>query len=191
MVNDAAAGEQAEPSTMQVGPQTDDDGERARSTTAHEPQTAAMTVDSTKQAAQLPFEDGGAPDGPPPTTTPEQLAQQLANLKVDAPTAARTTTSRTRRLSAEREPSRADGAVEEEWLLKEIFWPPLPPSPSDPVDTSSRHPAGFVVDPCLKVKIVCQNENGPCSLIALCESPTEAISQRKDAYWGSVFQATF
>ncbi|KAK4052011.1 hypothetical protein OIO90_004541 [Microbotryomycetes sp. JL221] len=49
---------------------------------------------------------------------------------------------------------------EEEWPLKQIAWPPLPPPPSDSFgQMTSMEPS---------VKIVCQNANGPCSLIALC-----------------------
>lgn len=36
------------------------------------------------------------------------------------------------------------------------------------VTTASSSEPGFSTDPNLKVKIICQNENGPCSLIALC-----------------------
>ncbi|KAK4050307.1 hypothetical protein OIV83_003628 [Microbotryomycetes sp. JL201] len=50
--------------------------------------------------------------------------------------------------------------VEEEWPLKQIAWPPLPPPPSDSQGQTSA------IEPF--VKIVCQNANGPCSLIALC-----------------------
>jgi hypothetical protein len=56
--------------------------------------------------------------------------------------------------------------VDEEWLLKSIHWPPLPPSPSDYVDTrpSDRMKTGGMV------RIILQNGNGPCSLLALCEN---------------------
>ncbi|GAA5898823.1 uncharacterized protein JCM6883_003437 [Sporobolomyces salmoneus] len=51
---------------------------------------------------------------------------------------------------------------EEEWLLKSIAWPPLPPRPAD-----SSTSQGFETSE-LRVKIIQQNRNGPCSLIALC-----------------------
>ncbi|GAA5950077.1 hypothetical protein JCM3765_004186 [Sporobolomyces pararoseus] len=51
---------------------------------------------------------------------------------------------------------------EEEWLLKSIAWPPLPPRPA-----SSANAQGFETSE-LRVKIIQQNRNGPCSLIALC-----------------------
>ncbi|GAA6017917.1 hypothetical protein JCM11491_001215 [Sporobolomyces phaffii] len=51
---------------------------------------------------------------------------------------------------------------EEEWLLKSIAWPPLPPRPA-----SSAEVQGFETSE-LRVKIIQQNRNGPCSLIALC-----------------------
>ncbi|KAM0786378.1 hypothetical protein ACM66B_001846 [Microbotryomycetes sp. NB124-2] len=50
--------------------------------------------------------------------------------------------------------------AEEEWPLKQIAWPPLPPPPSD------SHGETTAIEQF--VKIVCQNANGPCSLIALC-----------------------
>lgn len=70
--------------------------------------------------------------------------------------------------------------TEEEWYLKEIAWPPLPPRPSDERDAEGGS------GPTIKVRsvpllshdeadddaeqIICQNKNGPCSLIALCSS---------------------
>jgi hypothetical protein len=55
--------------------------------------------------------------------------------------------------------------VDEEWLLKSIHWPPLPPSPSDYVDTrpSDRMKTRGMI------RIILQNGNGPCSLLALCK----------------------
>ncbi|GAA5932408.1 MINDY family deubiquitinase [Sporobolomyces koalae] len=60
--------------------------------------------------------------------------------------------------------ARTDAASEEneeEWLLKSIQWPPLPPRPS-----SSPTQSFETSD--LRTKIIQQNRNGPCSLIALC-----------------------
>ncbi|GAA5984961.1 hypothetical protein JCM5350_000079 [Sporobolomyces pararoseus] len=61
-------------------------------------------------------------------------------------------------------PSRSEPpeAQEEEWLLKSIAWPPLPPRPAESTNTQ-----GFETSE-LRVKIIQQNRNGPCSLIALC-----------------------
>lgn len=50
---------------------------------------------------------------------------------------------------------------EEEWYLKPIPWPPLPPIPS-----SSRNATLFSQGPI--TQIITQNMNGPCSLIAIC-----------------------
>ncbi|KAK4703028.1 ubiquitin carboxyl-terminal hydrolase MINDY-1/2, partial [Phenoliferia sp. Uapishka_3] len=50
---------------------------------------------------------------------------------------------------------------EEEWILKEISWPPLPPPPS-----AERNGADLDAGP--TIRIITQNRNGPCSLIALC-----------------------
>ena len=50
---------------------------------------------------------------------------------------------------------------EEEWPLKSIAFPPLPPPPSSTeghIETSGP-----------TIKVICQNLNGPCSFIALCE----------------------
>ncbi|GAA6062238.1 hypothetical protein JCM10212_000817 [Sporobolomyces blumeae] len=55
----------------------------------------------------------------------------------------------------------AQDEPEEEWMLKSIAWPPLPPRPA----ASAQH--GFETSE-LRVKIIQQNRNGPCSLIALC-----------------------
>ncbi|KAL8280292.1 hypothetical protein RQP46_007209 [Phenoliferia psychrophenolica] len=49
---------------------------------------------------------------------------------------------------------------EEEWILKEIAWPPLPPPPS--AESNGALGAGPTI------RIITQNRNGPCSLIALC-----------------------
>ncbi|KAI5480015.1 hypothetical protein MNV49_001980 [Pseudohyphozyma bogoriensis] len=52
--------------------------------------------------------------------------------------------------------------VEEEWPLKEIPWPPLPPPPS----ISHNNGAELFEGP--TIRVICQNLNGPCSLIAVC-----------------------
>ncbi|KDE05480.1 hypothetical protein MVLG_04169 [Microbotryum lychnidis-dioicae p1A1 Lamole] len=59
------------------------------------------------------------------------------------------------------QPNRAshqDQEQEEQWLLKTIVWPPLPPTPSGYESSSNLQ----------TIKIICQNLNGPCSFIALC-----------------------
>lgn len=58
-------------------------------------------------------------------------------------------------------PRRRDTELEEQWPLKSIAWPPLPPPPSG--EHSDIVPSGS------HIKVICQNRNGPCSLIALCE----------------------
>lgn len=115
---------------------------------------------------------------PAASPTPEDLARQLAGFTVAAQQP-----RRVERHTQEQEQQEQ----EEEWLLKEIHWPPLPPTPAaasapPPPTTRSLGPRvqgsatasssepGFSTDPALKVKIICQNENGPCSLIALCTS---------------------
>lgn len=49
-----------------------------------------------------------------------------------------------------------EGETEERWYMKRIYWPPLP-----------RLPSGHQAD-LPSVRIICQNRNGPCSLLALC-----------------------
>ncbi|GAA5916334.1 hypothetical protein JCM6882_001084 [Rhodosporidiobolus microsporus] len=122
----------------------------------------------------------------PAPSSPEDLARQLASFTVPSspppppPPASSSTTGPPlpSRPSAPAPPcSGAAPAVaspekkddeeeqEEEWPLKEILWPPLPPTPEA---AEAGATSGFEVDPRLRVKIVCQNRNGPCSLIALC-----------------------
>lgn len=48
-------------------------------------------------------------------------------------------------------------SAEEEWFLKTITWPPFPPTPSG---EPTAH---------MTTRIIMQNLNGPCSLIALCK----------------------
>ena len=124
---------------------------------------------------------------PAASPTPEDLARQLAGFTVAAqqpPTATATATATAPRRVEPHTQMQEQPEQEEEWLLKEIHWPPLPPTPaaaSAPPPTTSLGPQvqgsatassgpGFSTDPALKVKIICQNENGPCSLIALCTS---------------------
>lgn len=58
--------------------------------------------------------------------------------------------------------------IEEEWSLKAINWPPLPPPPSSEntnelgISRIVEYSEGPVI------KVITQNLNGPCSLIALC-----------------------
>lgn len=140
-------------------------------------------------------ERAGATMGSPSaaaSTTPQELARQLAGFKV-APASSSSSPSpspsgppvlptRPGEVASLPGPSPADGRggvreaeLEEEWHLKEIHWPPLPPTPSSSADsavtlppTGTRLRSSLTTDPGLKVKIICQNENGPCSLIALC-----------------------
>ncbi|TNY20148.1 hypothetical protein DMC30DRAFT_332814, partial [Rhodotorula diobovata] len=63
---------------------------------------------------------------------------------------------------------RQEEEVEEEWALKSIAWPPLPPTPLESGAGETVQAHGFETDERLRVRIVCQNANGPCSLIALC-----------------------
>ncbi|GAA5976746.1 hypothetical protein JCM10908_005616 [Rhodotorula pacifica] len=124
------------------------------------------------------YKDGAEPAA----LTAEDLARQLAGFKVtqtDSQTATTSTppalpsrATTTESPSAPHPQSAPEEAPEEEWLLKEIHWPPLPPTPAsfhgdDATLARAPRPA-FTLDPNLKVKIICQNENGPCSLIALC-----------------------
>ncbi|GAA6018861.1 hypothetical protein JCM10207_000266 [Rhodosporidiobolus poonsookiae] len=88
-----------------------------------------------------------------PAPSPEDLARQLSTFALPASPSAH---------DSHPPPSEP----EEEWPLKEIFWPPLPPTPSDTPEGQVQH--SFDVAPGLKVRVICQNKNGPCSLIALC-----------------------
>ncbi|GJN87107.1 hypothetical protein Rhopal_000052-T1 [Rhodotorula paludigena] len=95
------------------------------------------------------------PDDPasPPSAapvSPEDLARQLADFRVGL-----------------QQPSAPAEPEEEEWALKSIVWPPLPPTPHAAADGEGRV-QGFETDDRLRVRIICQNQNGPCSLIALC-----------------------
>ncbi|GAA5859372.1 hypothetical protein JCM8547_002004 [Rhodosporidiobolus lusitaniae] len=113
--------------------------------------------------------EGGAPasSSPPPANSSpssEDLARQLSSFSVNpsSPLAPISTTT------ASTVPKVQD-EQEEEWPLKEIFWPPLPPPPALSGTGEVEQGGGtFTVDPRLKVKVICQNRNGPCSLIALC-----------------------
>lgn len=128
-----------------------------------------------------------APEQPPPQITPDDLARQLAGFAVAAQPPPPTETPQPRQVEPHTQAQ--EQQEEEEWLLKEIHWPPLPPTPAaatgsapppptslgmemqgSAVTTASSSEPGFSTDPNLKVKIICQNENGPCSLIALCTS---------------------
>ncbi|GAA5921337.1 hypothetical protein JCM3775_003000 [Rhodotorula graminis] len=101
----------------------------------------------------------------PAPASPQDLARQLASFRVQPP-ASESPANPTERDVVERE-----GQVdEEEWLLKTIAFPPLPPTPleASPDDGDVSHHHGFGTDERLRVRVVCQNANGPCSLIALC-----------------------
>ncbi|BGP38295.1 hypothetical protein JCM10450v2_002241 [Rhodotorula kratochvilovae] len=98
------------------------------------------------------------PRSAPPPVTPEDLARQLADFRVAPPAPP----LHSQPFAAPQQPE------EEEWLLKSIAWPPLPPTPYE-ASTGDVGPAqGFETDERLQVRIICQNANGPCSLIALC-----------------------
>lgn len=59
----------------------------------------------------------------------------------------------------------AEEEEEDRWLLKRIAWPPLPPRPSAEQGGEDQ---GMETMGQPTVAIVCQNKNGPCSLLALC-----------------------
>ncbi|KAL7339986.1 hypothetical protein BJY59DRAFT_217645 [Rhodotorula toruloides] len=95
----------------------------------------------------------------PPPTSPEDLARQLADFSIPSSTPS---SSQPAEPQTQEEP-------EEEWLLKSILWPPLPPPPSAAgQDGREVVREEFETDDNLRVKVICQNANGPCSLIALC-----------------------
>ncbi|GAA5865714.1 hypothetical protein JCM3774_004977 [Rhodotorula dairenensis] len=183
-------GSNSEPAQSEGGTSTDAEPHVGASTPSSRaaPATAATAAPDSRMA---PPQHG---DGSPIVTTPQDLARQLAGFKV-APAAASSSSSSapspspsplppalpTRRRSPVPEEDSTsecgkrkvaeEAEIEEEWHLKEIQWPPLPPTPSSaagPATIGAPAPAGFTTDPSLKVKIICQNENGPCSLIALC-----------------------
>ncbi|GAA5847683.1 hypothetical protein JCM11251_002953, partial [Rhodosporidiobolus azoricus] len=113
----------------------------------------------------------------PPFASPEDLARQLASFTLppsssspsaspDA-SASAAPTHPPHQPNVPATPTKPGGEEqEEEWPLKEILWPPLPPTPDAYLEDGRA--AAFEVDPRLRVKIICQNKNGPCSLIALC-----------------------
>ncbi|GAA6055981.1 hypothetical protein JCM3770_000760 [Rhodotorula araucariae] len=95
------------------------------------------------------------PSSAPPSVTPEDLARGLGSFRTGAPTPAQTNAA-------------AVQPEEEEWMLKSIAWPPLPPTPFQASASEAASSCGFETDSRLRVRIICQNANGPCSLIALC-----------------------
>ncbi|GAA5998666.1 MINDY family deubiquitinase [Rhodotorula paludigena] len=106
---------------------------------------------ASREAPALPARpaDPASPPSAAPAS-PEDLARQLADFCV----------------ASQRPPAPAE-PEEEEWALKSIVWPPLPPTPHAAADGEGRV-QGFETDGRLRVRIICQNQNGPCSLIALC-----------------------
>lgn len=106
---------------------------------------------ASREAPALPARpaDPASPPSAAPAS-PEDLARQLADFRV----------------GSQQPPAPAE-PEEEEWALKSIVWPPLPPTPHAAADGEGRV-QGFETDDRLRVRIICQNQNGPCSLIALC-----------------------
>lgn len=91
------------------------------------------------------------------------LARQLqgVNLSTSDRTAISEETSQPIQTPPPPETRHKDTEIEEQWPLKMIAWPPLPPPPSGD--------SGEIVTGGTYIKIICQNKNGPCSLIALCK----------------------
>lgn len=98
--------------------------------------------------------------------TPEDLARQLSSFSVPY-SPPPFSTAPLARPAPSSEPQEAK-EEEEEYPLKSIYWPPLPPTPDQQEREGVQAQEGFQIDARLKVKVVCQNRNGPCSLIALC-----------------------
>jgi hypothetical protein len=116
---------------------------------SQQPQQPTIPLHQPEQATSTAPPSSSSP-------TPEDLARQLASFVVPS-------TSTAPPVVSAPVPAPVPAVEqEEEWPLKEICWPPLPPTP----DQSGA--AHFEVDPRLRVKVICQNRNGPCSLIALC-----------------------
>ncbi|BGP30407.1 hypothetical protein JCM10296v2_002161 [Rhodotorula toruloides] len=114
------------------------------------------TADQAAQCAPPPALPPCEPAQPP--ASPEDLARQLADFSFPSSSPSRHPSN----LQTQEEP-------EEEWLLKSILWPPLPPTPAAAgQDGREGIREGFETDANLRVKVICQNANGPCSLIALC-----------------------
>ncbi|GAA5917316.1 hypothetical protein JCM8208_005011 [Rhodotorula glutinis] len=143
-------------------------GERALS---HEQRATASAAPSSTSAAASPSTASIAaaattrplvPADAPAPASPEDLARQLASFRV-GPSPSSTPIG-----PAEHAVVVEPQEQEEEWLLKTIAWPPLPPTPLEAGSGDEVRYHGFDTDDRLRVKIVCQNANGPCSLIALC-----------------------
>lgn len=112
-------------------------------------------AESLSSAISLP-----ASDSPPPFTTPVELSHSSPDTTPSSPPPHvndSTPASSRKAVPLLPEPE----VAEERWPLKSISWPPLPPTPS------SNHQQIETMGP--TIKIVCQNLNGPCSFIALCE----------------------
>ncbi|GAA5910122.1 hypothetical protein JCM5296_001964 [Sporobolomyces johnsonii] len=100
-----------------------------------------------------------------------KAVQQGAGIGQPAPAPPSTGSTSATEPSSPPAPQHRAEPQEEEWLLKSIAWPPLPPPPSDShpdSNTAAQPQEGFDTDERLRVKIIQQNRNGPCSLIALC-----------------------
>ncbi|BGP14246.1 hypothetical protein JCM10213_005863 [Rhodosporidiobolus nylandii] len=100
------------------------------------------------------------------TPSPADLARQLSSFRLPSspPSSSASAPLSAPTPSAAPEEEQEEQEEEERWPLKEILWPPLPPTPEE----AAAGLSGFQVDQRLRVKVVCQNRNGPCSLIALC-----------------------
>ncbi|BGO98022.1 Ubiquitin carboxyl-terminal hydrolase MIY1 [Rhodotorula toruloides] len=136
---------------------------------AEQAQQRSRSTEGAQEAQYLEADGPTQPAPPPPAlppresaqplpASPEDLARQLANFSL--PSSSPSTTPPNPQTQEE---------PEEEWLLKSILWPPLPPTPAA---AGQDGPEGvreeFETDENLRVKVICQNANGPCSLIALC-----------------------
>lgn len=155
-------------------------------TCALQPGSTELTSVSTSLDKGLQPVEAGSPTTPQDGTTGPAPQAQL-----DSPSSGQPTSVSASPLSTPAPPALPDRSnlveePEEEWLLKSIAWPPLPPRP-----TSNSNAQGFETSE-LRVKIIQQNRNGPCSLIALCKASSSGrfvIARRRiDLY--STMQVT-
>ena len=153
-------------------------GEPALLAVSHEQRASAAAAPSSSSATSptspfiaaplstrtLPPADTPPPPAAPAPTSPEDLARQLASFRAEPPAPSSSIVTAAQPAVEEEEEE------EEAWLLKTILWPPLPPTPLEAGSDGASRQQGFDTDDRLRVKVVCQNSNGPCSLIALCTS---------------------
>ncbi|GAA5834794.1 hypothetical protein JCM9279_007108 [Rhodotorula babjevae] len=166
----------AEASLATAEPSQAAGGERALLAASHEQRASAPTAPSSGSAASpsspslvaaTPTRTHPSADTPPPAppapASPEDLARQLASFHVE-PRAPPSPIDAAEPPAVEPQ----EQGVEEEWHLKTISWPPLPPTPLEAGLAGASQQHGFETDDRLRVRVVCQNANGPCSLIAMC-----------------------